>query len=88
MNKHHTETKLQTKYGDFIFRVYADTQGKETVVLYKEDLDPENPVLVRVHSECLTGDLFGSLRCDCGEQFETSMKMINADDNGVMIYLR
>ncbi len=86
--KKFVETKLQTKYGDFMFRTYADKQGKETIVLYTESLDPKNIPLVRVHSECMTGDMFGSLRCDCGDQLDTSLKMIMKSGNGALIYLR
>ena len=83
-----TETKIATKFGMFYFRVYAATSGKETVVLYTEKLNPKVPVLVRVHSECMTGDLFGSLQCDCGEQLARSLEMINRSKNGMLIYLR
>lgn len=88
MKKLFTESKIATKFGFFNFRVYADVQGKETVILYTEKLDTSVPVLVRVHSECLTGDTFGSMQCDCGEQLEQSLKQINKSGNGVLIYLR
>lgn len=88
MKKRSTETKLQTKFGNFVFRVYSANQGQETIVLYKDGLDVRRPVLVRVHSECITGDMFGSLKCDCGEQLEKSLKMINEDGNGALVYLR
>lgn len=81
-NMSFSETQIETKYGIFTIRVYLDT----TVVLWK-DFDKNSPVLVRVHSECLTGDLFGSFRCDCGEQLEKSLEMINKK-GGVFIYLR
>ncbi|EKD46396.1 MAG: 3,4-dihydroxy-2-butanone 4-phosphate synthase/GTP cyclohydrolase II [uncultured bacterium] len=83
-----TETKIATKFGDFNIRVYADSQGKETVVLYTEKIDSSAPVLVRIHSECMTGDTFHSLQCDCGEQLENALKKINESGNGVLIYLR
>lgn len=88
MEKLFTETKLATKFGNFNIRVYADIQGKETVVLASENLDTSIPVLVRIHSECMTGDTFGSLQCDCGEQLEQSLNQIAESKNGVFIYLR
>lgn len=83
-----TETNLATTYGNFIFRVYAGQFGLETVALYSPTLNPNSSVLVRIHSECLTGDVFGSLHCDCGEQLEKSLEMIATSKNGVLIYLR
>ncbi len=58
------------------------------VALVKGDIDPEKPALVRVHSECLTGDIFGSLRCDCGEQLKASLEMIDQEGCGVLLYIR
>lgn len=83
-----TETTLATTYGNFIFRVYAGHFGLETVALYSPTLNPNSSVLIRIHSECLTGDIFGSLHCDCGEQLEKSLAMIAASKNGILIYLR
>lgn len=83
-----TETELETKFGDFIIRVYADIFGKETIVLRTKKLNVAEPVLVRVHSECITGDTFGSLRCDCGEQLQRSIGLIQESGNGVLVYLR
>jgi len=75
--------------GDFLARVYEnDIDHVDHVALVKGEIDPEEPVLVRVHSECLTGDAFGSLRCDCGEQLETAMKMIVDAGTGVILYMR
>lgn len=88
MKQAFTETKIATKFGIFNFRVYSDTQGKETIALYTEKLDTSIPVLVRVHSECMTGDTFGSFKCDCGEQLEQALKQINKSGNGVLVYLR
>lgn len=82
-----TQTSLQTVYGLFTIRVYQEALGKETVVLYTKDLNRNQPVLVRVHSECLTGDTFGSLYCDCGEQLKESLELIQRE-GGVCIYLR
>lgn len=81
------ETKLTTKYAEFNIRVYPDNTGKETVVLWTENLDMSQPVLVRVHSECLTGDVLSSLQCDCGKQLAKSLQTIS-EDGGVLIYLR
>ncbi|MDN3505890.1 MAG: GTP cyclohydrolase II [Simkaniaceae bacterium] len=81
------ETKLATKYGVFNIRVYKDKSGKETVVLSTQDLDASKDVLVRVHSECITGDTIGSLHCDCGKQLERSLQAIRKE-GGVLVYLR
>lgn len=88
MNSNFVETTLATKFGTLNIRVYADVQGKETVALCTENLDPTTPPLVRIHSECMTGDTFGSLHCDCGEQLERSLEQIVEHGNGVLIYLR
>ncbi len=81
------ETTLQTRFADFKIRVYRDGVGKETLVLYTEPLDLMQPTLVRVHSECITGDTFGSLKCDCGKQLTKSLHIIS-EEGGVLIYLR
>lgn len=86
--KKFAESTISTKLGRFNFRVYAENHGKETVVVYTEKLDPSQPVLVRVHSECMTGDVFHSLQCDCGDQLETALQEIQKNGNGVVIYLR
>ena len=88
MTHEFTETALATKFGNFNIRVYADTQGKETIALCTEQLDITAPALVRIHSECMTGDTFGSLHCDCGEQLAESLTQINRSGNGILIYLR
>ncbi len=75
--------------GDFRSIVYEnDIDGVDHIALVKGEIDPEEPILVRAHSECLTGDAFGSLRCDCGEQLEAAMKMIAAAGSGVILYMR
>jgi 3,4-dihydroxy 2-butanone 4-phosphate synthase/GTP cyclohydrolase II len=80
--------KLPTRYGEFIARCYEDAiSGAAHIVLQKGEINPAEPVLVRVHSECLTGDLFGSLRCDCGEQLERALAAIQ-EQGGVLLYLR
>jgi len=84
-----SEAKLPTKYGDFKIVGYENTlNGEHHVALVKGDVTEGTPVLVRVHSECLTGDAFGSLRCDCGEQYAQAMKNIEAEGSGVLLYMR
>jgi len=80
-------SQLPTAYGDFDVVIFRDQQGLEHSALIKGDLTKDTP-LVRLHSECLTGDAFGSLRCDCGEQLRTAMKMINDKGTGAIVYLR
>ncbi len=83
-------TKLPTSYGsDFTAILYAnDIDRMNHIALVKGDIKPDDDVLVRVHSECLTGDVFGSLRCDCGEQLHNAMKMIEQEGKGVILYMR
>jgi 3,4-dihydroxy 2-butanone 4-phosphate synthase/GTP cyclohydrolase II len=84
-----TTTKLPTKYGFFELHLYESlTDGKVHVALVKGKIDDGEPVLVRVHSECLTGDVFGSFRCDCGEQLHSAMRMIEREGKGVLLYMR
>jgi 3,4-dihydroxy 2-butanone 4-phosphate synthase/GTP cyclohydrolase II len=83
------ETVLPTKYGEFRAIAYkSEVDPDEHVALVMGDISEETPVLVRVHSECLTGDVFGSLRCDCGQQLEMAMQMIAHAGRGVVLYLR
>ena len=83
-------TKLPTSYGsDFTAILYAnDIDRMNHIALVKGDIKPDDEVLVRVHSECLTGDVFGSLRCDCGEQLHNAMKIIDDEGKGVILYMR
>ncbi len=82
-------TSLPTKYGTFNMYVYrSETDNKEHVALVKGEIKPDIPIMVRVHSECLTGDLFGSLRCDCNEQLFSAIQMIEKDGTGVVLYMR
>ena len=84
-----TEAELPTKYGTFRAIGYVDKiTGEHHVALVKGDLSTPEPVLCRVHSECLTGDAFGSMRCDCGEQLQEAMRRIEAKGRGVLLYLR
>jgi 3,4-dihydroxy 2-butanone 4-phosphate synthase/GTP cyclohydrolase II len=83
------EAVLPTKYGDFKMIAYkSEIDTDEHVALVMGDISGNKPVLVRVHSECLTGDAFGSLRCDCGEQLDMAMKAIAGEGRGVLLYMR
>lgn len=83
------EARLPTRYGEFRMIGYINKMnGEHHVALVMGDVTDGKPVLCRVHSECLTGDCFGSLRCDCGQQFDAAMKQISAEGRGVMVYLR
>src|SRR5437660_4147548 len=80
--------RLPTEYGDFTAVAYRDTlTGRPHVALVRGDVDGAENVLVRVHSECLTGAVFHSLRCDCGEQLEQALERLAAEDRGVLLYL-
>jgi len=82
-------TTLPTRYGTFRLRLYESTDGRLLhVALVKGHPSPDRDVLVRVHSECLTGDVFGSLRCDCGDQLGESLRMIEEEGEGVFLYMR
>ena len=83
------EAKLPTKFGEFAVMAYRSTvDANEHVALVKGDISGDGPVLVRVHSECLTGDVFGSLRCDCGDQIRLAMQSIAEEDRVVFLYMR
>jgi 3,4-dihydroxy 2-butanone 4-phosphate synthase/GTP cyclohydrolase II len=83
------ETVLPTKYGEFKAIAYkSDIDPDEHLALVMGELNNGEPVLVRVHSECLTGDVFHSMRCDCGEQLDMAMNMIAKEGRGVILYLR
>lgn len=83
------EAKLPTIYGDFNIIGYVNKiNGEHHVALVKGDINNEEPILVRVHSECLTGDVFGSLRCDCGDQLHEALKKINEEGRGILLYMR
>lgn len=85
---HEVATRLPTRDGSFVVHLYKDLDMKEHLALVKGDVKGKKGVLTRVHSECLTGDLFGSLRCDCGPQLHQSMRMIEESNSGIIIYLR
>lgn len=81
--------KLPTKFGDFLLHLYeSKLDGQVHLALTFGDVKGKDDVLTRVHSECLTGDVFGSLRCDCGDQLHTAMKMIAKEGAGVLVYMR
>ena len=81
--------RLPTKHGEFTAHVYRSRlDGVEHMAMVAGDINCESNVLVRLHSECLTGDVFGSLRCDCGEQLEMALQRITAAGSGVLLYLR
>ncbi|MHB1154144.1 MAG: bifunctional 3,4-dihydroxy-2-butanone-4-phosphate synthase/GTP cyclohydrolase II [Eubacteriales bacterium] len=83
------ETKMPTKYGDFTAFGYINTlNGEHHVALVKGEIGDGENLLCRVHSECLTGDAFGSARCDCGEQFATAMTQIENEGRGILLYMR
>jgi 3,4-dihydroxy 2-butanone 4-phosphate synthase / GTP cyclohydrolase II len=83
-----TSVRLPTAYGDFIAIAFREKlTGKHHVALVKGHVEGEEDVLVRVHSECLTGDVFHSLRCDCGEQLEQALARIGSEDRGVLLYM-
>ena len=80
---------MPTKYGEFTLHAYSEKlTGKDHFALVKGDIETEEPVLVRVHSECLTGDALASLRCDCGEQLAEALKKIEKEGRGVLLYMR
>lgn len=84
-----TAAKMPTRFGEFNMVGYVNKlNGEHHVALVKGDVTQGGPVLVRVHSECLTGDAFGSLRCDCGQQYGEAMKRIEAEGRGILLYMR
>jgi 3,4-dihydroxy 2-butanone 4-phosphate synthase/GTP cyclohydrolase II len=83
------EATVPTEFGSFACVAYRSTiDGVEHLAFVKGDVSGSTPVLVRVHSECLTGDVFGSRRCDCGPQLAAAMSIVNAEGSGVIVYLR
>ncbi|HEY8705049.1 MAG TPA: bifunctional 3,4-dihydroxy-2-butanone-4-phosphate synthase/GTP cyclohydrolase II [Gaiellaceae bacterium] len=80
--------RMPTVYGEFTVALFRETlTGKQHVALVKGDVDGAKDVLVRVHSECLTGDVFHSLRCDCGDQLDSALRLIGAEPRGVLLYM-
>ncbi len=85
---HEVATRLPTKDGSFRIHLFKDEEGREHVALVKGSVMSKEKVMTRVHSECLTGDLFGSLRCDCGPQLHHAMRILEEQEEGILIYLR
>lgn len=84
-----TEVKMPTRYGEFkAYGFVNKLNGEHHVALVKGDIGDGNDILCRVHSECLTGDAFGSLRCDCGQQFAAAMNQIEKEGRGILLYMR
>ncbi|OLS40310.1 bifunctional 3,4-dihydroxy-2-butanone-4-phosphate synthase/GTP cyclohydrolase II [Bacillus sp. MRMR6] len=87
--KREVEIQLPTEFGDFRAIGYSNLiDEKEHVAIVKGEINPEEPILVRVHSECLTGDVFGSYRCDCGPQLHAALSQIEQEGSGVLLYMR
>jgi len=88
--KQTSSIKFPNKFGNFDLHMFESKINNQShhVAITKGEIDPEKPTLVRMHSECFTGDIFGSCRCECGAQLEKSMKMIEEEGNGVIVYLR
>jgi len=84
-----SEATLPTKYGTFNIILYQDSaKGDEHIAMVMGKVDDGNPILVRVHSECFTGDVLGSMRCDCGDQLHKALEMISNEGKGVLLYLK
>lgn len=82
------DVKMPTEYGDFDLHLFRETtSGKEHLAIVKGEFEENEPALVRVHSSCMTGDIFGSCRCDCGPQLEASMRMIEKEGKGLIVYM-
>lgn len=84
-----TQAKLPTRYGEFTTVAFRDNAGGEDhLAIIKGDVQGKSDVLVRIHSECVTGDALGSMRCDCGEQLRKALRRIDSAGTGVVLYLR
>jgi 3,4-dihydroxy 2-butanone 4-phosphate synthase/GTP cyclohydrolase II len=87
--EHLESINLPTRWGDFNLHMYQSTYGEEThLALVRGEINPDKAIIVRVHSECLTGDVFGSQRCDCGGQLNVAMERISQEENGILLYMR
>ncbi len=82
------KTRIPTQYGEFILHYYNTSDNKEHIAFVKGQVKNKENVLVRIHSECFTGDVLGSRRCDCGEQLDMALQMISEVGSGVLLYLR
>ena len=83
-----SESKLPTKFGEFTISTFEEPCGKDHIALTIGDIQNQDTVMCRVHSECLTGDALHSLRCDCGPQLQAAMKMLAENKSGILLYLR
>lgn len=84
-----TEAKIPTRYGEFTAVGYENKiNGEHHIALVMGNITPEEPILARIHSECLTGDVFGSMRCDCGDQLDEAMRKISEEGKGILLYMR
>ena len=84
-----SKVKMPTRFGDFTAYAYINKlNGEHHVALVKGDIGDGRDILCRVHSECLTGDVFGSMRCDCGKQFEAAMEAVEKEGRGIVLYMR
>jgi 3,4-dihydroxy 2-butanone 4-phosphate synthase/GTP cyclohydrolase II len=87
--QHLSSARMPTSHGEFVAHVYESlVDGEQHVALVRGTIDSDTPLLVRVHSECLTGDVFGSRRCDCGEQLGAALDRVDREGSGVVLYLR
>ncbi|MFP4015458.1 MAG: bifunctional 3,4-dihydroxy-2-butanone-4-phosphate synthase/GTP cyclohydrolase II [Halanaerobiales bacterium] len=83
------EAALPTRFGEFKIKVYTNmVDDREHIAIIKGDIEGKEDVLIRVHSQCITGDIFGSLRCDCGEQLAVALQMIEDEGEGLVLYMR
>jgi GTP cyclohydrolase II len=83
-----SESELPTKFGDFTISSFEEPTGKDHIALTIGDIHNQDSVMCRVHSECLTGDALHSLRCDCGPQLQSALKMLAENKSGILLYLR
>ena len=83
-----SESELPTKFGDFTISAFEEPNGKDHIALTIGDIQKQDAVMCRVHSECLTGDALHSLRCDCGPQLQAALKMLAQNQSGILLYLR
>ncbi|MDC1131306.1 GTP cyclohydrolase II [Gammaproteobacteria bacterium] len=83
-----SESELPTKFGDFTISAFEEPNGKDHIVLTIGDIQKQDAVMCRVHSECLTGDALHSLRCDCGPQLQAALQMLSQNKSGILLYLR
>ncbi|MDB9838273.1 hypothetical protein OAC49_02700 [Gammaproteobacteria bacterium] len=83
-----SESELPTKFGDFTISAFEEPNGKDHLALTIGDVEQQDAVMCRVHSECLTGDALHSLRCDCGPQLQAALQMLAENKSGILLYLR